>query len=481
MWLLFPVEMAIRMLPDPDAEKPVQNQIFGNDLLSQLDPQDPFIRLSEAINWSIFESGFSPYYSADQGCPAIPIRRMVGLLILKALEDLSDESVVLAYKRNPYYQVFCGAREFERKPPCSSTELVHFRQRIGESGVQMIFAESVRLHGRQAEAAEVHIDSTVQEKHITYLTDSKLAIKIINCLNKLAKQHGIQQRRTYVKEVKTLRLACRYFRHVKRRRKASRALKRLRTIARTLIRELRRRLPAELVSQYQADFDLYERVLNQQPKDKNKIYSLHEPQVYCIAKGKDHKAYEYGAKASVVSTAKDGIILAAVHHDKPIHDNHSLPEVLERAMLVRNKPIKAAVCDRGYRGKRQFGDTTIILPGAPLKRDNRYQRDKKRKRCRRRAAIEPLIGHLKSDHRLGRCYLKGQLGDAINLLMAACAWNLKKWLALIFWRLKMPAMVPHTADNHHNPGRKPVMIALMIFAIAMTIDAARSTLDRYPF
>jgi hypothetical protein len=135
-------------------------------------------------------------------------------------------------------------------------------------------------------------------------------------------------------------------------------LKRLRTIAHTLIRELRRRLPAELVSQYQADFELYERVLNQQPKDKNKIYSLHEPQVCYIAKGKDHKAYEYGAKASVVSTAKDGIILAAVHHEKPVHDNHSLPEVIERAMWVRDKPIKAAICDRGYRGKRQFGDTT---------------------------------------------------------------------------------------------------------------------------
>ena len=250
----------------------------------------------------------------------------------------------------------------------------------------------MRLHGRYAEASEVHIDSTVQEKNITYPTDSKLAIKIINRLNKLAKKHGIQQRRTYVKEVKALRLACRHFRHVKRRRKALRALKRLRTIARTLMRELHHKLPASIMVGYQQDFELYERVLNQHPKDKNKIYSLHEPQVYCIAKGKDHKPYEYGTKASVVSTAKRGIILAAVHHNAPIHDSHTLPEVLDQAMAVRDKPIKTAVCDRGYRGKRQIGDTAIILPGAPLKRDNRYQRDKKRKRCRRRAAIEPLIG-----------------------------------------------------------------------------------------
>jgi IS5 family transposase len=469
------------MLSKPESDAPVQGQIFGNDLLSQLDPADPLMILSEAIDWSIFETEFSRYYSPDQGRPAIPIRRLVGLLLLKSLEDLSDEVVVLAYKRNPYYQAFCGAREFERRPPCSSTELVHFRQRIGEPGVQIIFAESVRLHGRHAQVSEVHIDTTVQEKNITYPTDSKLAIKIINRLNKLARKHGIQQRRTYVKEVKNLRLACRHFRHVKRRRKALRALKRLRTIARTLIRELRRTLAESLVAEYREDFELYERVLNQQPKDKNKIYSLHEPQVYCIAKGKDHKPYEYGAKASLVSTAKGGIILAAVHHDAPIHDGHTLPEVLDRAMAVRDKPIKTAVCDRGYRGKRQVGDTTIILPGAPLKRDNRYQRDKKRKRCRRRAAIEPLIGHLKSDHRLGRCFLKGSVGDAINLLMAACAWNLKKWLLAIFWLLKKPVLTPEVSLVDDYDGAWALVLLSFALMIGLAIINASSTILGHPF
>jgi IS5 family transposase len=458
------------MLSKPRAPGPTQTQIFGNDLLAQLDPADPLMLLCGVIDWSRFEDEFSQYYSPDKGRPAIPIRRLVGLLILKQLENLSDESVVLGYKRNPYYQAFCGAVEFDRSMPCSATELCHFRKRIGASGAQLIFAESVRLHCRYAEEAEVHIDSTVHEKNITYPTDTKLAIKIINRVNKLAKRHDVEQRRTYVKEVKTLRLASRHFRHVKRRRKAVKALKRLRTIAHALIRELRRKLPVDIAAVHEEDFVFYERVLAQQRKDKNKIYSLHEPQVYCIAKGKDHKPYEYGSKASVVSTATRGIILAAVSHAQPVHDTHTLEEVLDKAMAVRKKPIKRGVCDRGYRGKKQVGETDIILPGTPLKRDTRYQRDKKRKRCRRRAAIEPLIGHLKQDHRLGRCFLKGVVGDQFNLLMAACAWNLKKWLSAIFFAWKTPAYGQDIVLNrvHHRAWIIWLLMGFLLGGIQMT-------------
>lgn len=190
-------------------------------------------------------------------------------------------------------------------------------------------------------------------------------------------------------------MAIRHFRHVKRRAKAKKALKRLRTIARILIRELRRTLPKySLFEQHQKDFLFYERILEQQTKDKNKIYSLHEPAVYCIGKGKDHKQYEYGNKVSIVSTAKTNIIVGVVSHESNIHDNPTLPEVLTHIKSSRGKEVKYAVCDRGYRGKKKSGDTEVILPAPPLKKDNRYQRDKKRKRCRRRAAIEPIIGHL---------------------------------------------------------------------------------------
>ena len=148
-----------------------------------------------------------------------------------------------------------------------------------------------------------------------------------------------------------MRLAIRHFRHVTKRAKAKRALRRLRTIAGILIRQLRRELPQYcLFERYQQYFLLYERIFKQQPKDTNKIYSLHEPQVYCVAKGKEHKQYEFGSKASIASTAQGNLIVGVVSHEQNQHGSHTLPEILRHVEASRGKAVKQAVCDRGYRG-----------------------------------------------------------------------------------------------------------------------------------
>ena len=412
-----------------NTSKKQQLNLFHSPLCEMLDMNDPLIALANTIDWKIFEDAFAKYYS-DEGRPAKPIRLMVGILLLKQLENLSDESVVLQWKRNPYYQYFCGFNELQIVEPCHPTDLVYFRKRIGTEGMKVIFGMSVSLHGKNAQESQVIVDTTVQENNITYPTDGKLAIKIINHLHKIAKAEKIQLRRTYMKEIKGHRISLRFFRHPRKIKKAKSAMKRLKTIAKTLIRDIDRKFAdnLELHNKYAQEFYLYMRILLQAKESKNKIYSLHEPHVYAVGKGKDHKKWEYGTKASLVTTKKSGIIIGVASHEKNEHDSKTLEAALISANSNRVKPIKEAICDRGYVGKKEVLNITISLPGVPLKKDTKYQKEQKRKKFRRRAAIEPVIGHVKSDHRMKINYLKGFIGDEINLLLAASAFNLKKWM-----------------------------------------------------
>lgn len=409
-------------------EIPGQTNFISPDLIDQLNPKHQLVILAQKISWQELEESLSVYYAANYGRPAKPIRLMIGLLILKQMENLSDQRVVEAWVQNPYMQYFCGENRFQWQLPCDPSDLTYFRNRIGEKGVEKIFEQSIKLFGKVALEKEVVIDTTVQEKNITYPIDAKLYRKIIETCHKIAESEQIKLRRSYSRTVKKLILAQRFATHPKNHNKAKKAQKQLKTIAGRLVRELGRKLSQEALRGYKAQLALFEKVLKQEKKDKRKIYSLHEPEVYCIGKGKAHKKYEFGAKASVTITKTHGIILGAMSFQENIYDAHTLDGVLKQVESLRGVRSKVGICDRGYRGKAQVGDTQILIPKSPGKTTSAYEKEKARKRFRRRASIEPVIGHLKSDYRLARNFLKGAMGDSINLMLAAAAFNFNKWL-----------------------------------------------------
>ncbi len=408
---------------------PGQNQLnmFHQRLSDQLNPKHPLYCLAEKIPWEFFEKEFEPLYS-HTGRKAHPVRLMVGLLILKQLRNLSDEGVVDRWVENGYYQYFCGEGFFQWEFPCHPTDLVYFRKRIGEKGVEKIFQVSIEIHGKKAKEREVLIDTTVQEKNITFPTDTKLYKKISERCVSIADKEQVTLRQSYRWTVKKLMLAQRFRNHPKNYKKARKAERKLKTISGRLIRDLERKLPAEKLCHYSSLFELFRRVLEQTKSSSNKVYSLHEPQVYCVGKGKEHKKYEFGAKGSIAVTKESGIIVGAVSHPQNIHDSRTLIDVISQISELRNQCPKIALCDRGYRGRSKVGETRILIPKPPGKRATAYQKQKARKRFRKRAGIEPIIGHLKSDYRMMRNYLKGSAGDSINLMLAAAAFNFRKWM-----------------------------------------------------
>jgi IS5 family transposase len=404
-------------------KKTIQNQgsLFFS-LSDTLDHNHSLFVLANQIRWGVFEKEFEPKYSKDKGRPGLPIRLMVGLLMLKHIRNISDESVVEQWSENIYYQYFCGANSFVCGAPCEPSELVHFRERIGEAGVELILQESIRVNGKDKDDDDVSVDTSVQEKNITFPTDDKLHKKIISKCHKISDKLQLPVRQTYTRTLKKLGKDQRFRSHPKNRSKARKADRKVKTIAGRLVRELERNLPPN--SLYQKDLELFKRVLAQKRTDKDKIYSLHEPETCCISKGKEHKKYEFGNKASIVKTTT-GVIVGAMGFRNP-YDGHTLESALEQVARLRGKEPKRATVDRGYRGIKTVGNTLILVPENPKKNQTKYQSEKMRKAHRKRAAIEPIIGHIKHDHRMGRNFYKGIVGDNINIMLAAAAFNFKR-------------------------------------------------------
>lgn len=389
-----------------------------------LNNRHPLYQLADKINWKLFEESFSEYYS-KKGRPCKPIRLMCGLLILKHLRNISDESVVEQWSENAYYQYFCGMDQFCVMPPCTPSELVHFRHRIKEEGLELILAESIRVNDDSNDDSHhktAFIDSTVQEKHVTYPTDAKLHKKIVSKVLKIVKDLGLPLRQSYKFVLKKIFRDQRFRNHPKNRSKALKADRKLHTIAGRLVRELKRNLGEK--SQYAELIALFERVLAQKKNSRQKVYSLHEPEVQCISKGKEHKKYEFGNKVSIIRSEL-GLILGAKSFRNE-YDGHTIEESLNQVKRLTGKNIVKLAGDRGYRGKKKINGTEIVIPGNPKISDSTYQKRQKHKLFCKRAGIEPTIGHLKSDFRLGRNFYKGVFGDSVNIILAAAAYNFKR-------------------------------------------------------
>lgn len=415
-------------------KKDISQLGFFSSFDDTLNQKHPLYILANRVDWSRFESAFLPLYCQDNGRPAKPIRLMVGLLLLKHIRNISDDGVVEQWSENNYYQYFCGEKSFVPGVPCEASELVHFRKRIGEEGIALILKESIRINGDDSDNPHVNVDTTVQEKNITFPTDAKLHRKMIRKCHKIAEEEGVILRQSYTRTLKKLGVDQRFRSHPRNKKKALKADRKVKVIAGRLVRELERKLATGL---HAGELALFRQVLQQTRDSKKKIYSLHEPDVQCISKGKEHKKYEFGNKVSIVYNVS-GVIVGAMGFRNE-YDGHTLAPALQQVETLTGKAPKTATVDRGYRGKSVIGNTKIQLPKPFNSRQSKYEQQRLKKAHRKRASIEPVIGHLKADHRVNRNFYKGIFGDNINIMLAAAAFNFKrmmnKWKKSFFVRL----------------------------------------------
>jgi IS5 family transposase len=407
-----------------------QEELFKSRLDQMLDPKHPLVRLANTIDWGYFEKAFGKHYAYNVGSPGKPIRILVGLHYLKYAYDESDESCVERFIENPYWQYFCGFEYFQHEFPLDPTTLVKWRQRVGEAGMEKLFSQTLQTAQKKgllkkSHLKKVNVDTTVQEKAIAYPTDARLYHKMRVKLVRVAQKLGIDLRQSYERVGRKALVMQGRYAHARQMKRAQKETKKLKQYLGRITRELRKKTVGS--DELEALLCRSEQLLNQKRDDKNKLYSCHAPEFVCIAKGKTHKKYEFGCKVSVATTSRDNWIVGIqAHHGNP-YDGHTLSGVLSQVLRMAGGSVKEAYCDKGYRGHTVSGDTIVHIAGAK----RRVSRSL-RKWLKRRCAIEPIIGHLKSDTRMDRNYLKGALGDNINALLCGCGANIRKLIAAFF-------------------------------------------------
>ncbi len=383
---------------------------------------------------------------SNAGRPKLPIRLMVSLLYLKHSFNLSDEELCTRWSENVLWQFFSGLDYYEHRLPCDPTQIGRFRRDVGEEGLEQLLKATVdaavAMQAIKPAALErVIVDTTVQEKAIAHPVDSRLLEIARHKVASSAKRAGISLKQTFAKEGKELRRKAGGYAHAKQFRRLKRTVKRQRTILGIVMREAQRRIGApefatqspKALAELMMWLERAERVRTQQRHHKNKLYALHAPEVECIGKGKARKPYEFGVKNAVVVSHQHGLMLGARTFPGNPYDGHILSAVLEQARNITQDlsvAFKQVVVDLGFRG------VDADNPGVQIIHRGRFKSLSPQQKgwLRRRQAIEPAIGHLKSDHRLDRCWLKGALGDALHAISCAAGYNLR-WLLRAIARL----------------------------------------------
>lgn len=420
-----------------------QSDLFNTPLADLLNSRHELYQLANLIVWKTLEEAFGQFFTAANGAPALPTRLIAGLHYLKHAFAVSDEDVVARWVENPYWQYFCGEEFFQHQMPCHPTSLTKWRNRIGEAGCEWMLSVTIQA-GVDSQTVKpkdfqsVTVDSTVQEKAITYPTDGKLYERCREHMVRLADQHKISLRQNYNRKAPYLLMMTNRYSHAKQMKRKRKALKQLKTLVGRVYRDIERQLPKQSIEVQAAFKDTLEktqRILAQQRHDKNKLYSFHAPEVECISKGKVHKKYEFGVKVGITVTNKSNFVLGARSFPGTPYDGHTLESCLEQAEILSGTRAKEVFVDLGYRG--------VDVPNVTIykARQKRGLNTRRLKRAlKRRNAIEPIIGHLKNDGLLGRNYLKGELGDALNAILCGAGHNIRLILRQlriflpVFWK-----------------------------------------------